>query len=336
MKRLLPQVEKYFRANLHSHTCITDAQPTPEEMKAFYKKRGYQILSITDHNVVMDMSELNEEDFLMLTGAEFNVNENPFQRGCCRSAHLNFIAKRPDLLWQPFRYHKEYNSAEYLAKADIDNMSQEHSVENINAIIKAANEHGYLVMYNHPHWSLHDYADYAGLKGLWAMEICNHGSASYGDHYNGTIYRDLLNQGNRLFPVGADDSHSERGVGGAWVMVGADKLEYGSVINALEKGDFYASTGAEIYDLYVEDQKLYIRCSDALSITVDSGLRYAAREKPAAPDKLLREGVIDLKKWFGFCATDDARNANRTWFKVVVHGPCGDYAATRAFWYDEF
>lgn len=336
MKLLLPRVPKYFRANLHTHTCITDATPTPEEMKELYKKRGYQILSITDHNVVMDMSHLNDDDFLMLTGAEFNVNENPFQRGCCRSAHFNFIAKRPDILWQPFRYHKEYNAAEYLAKAQIDNISQEHSGENMNAIIKAANEHGYLVMYNHPHWSLHDYRDYADLKGLWAMEICNHGSASYGDRYNSTIYRDLLNQGNRLFPVGADDSHNERGVGGAWVMVGAEKLEYGSVINALEKGDFYASTGAEIYDLYVEDQKLYIRCSDALSITVDSGLRCAAREKPSAPDKLLREAEIDLKRWFDFCATGDARNQNRTWFKVVVHGPYGDYAATRAFWYDEF
>ena len=336
MKRLLPQTAKYFRANLHTHTCITDAQPTPEEMKAFYKKRGYQILAITDHNVMMDMSRLSEDGFLMLNGAEFNVNEANFERGHSKSAHLNFIAKRPNILWQPFRYHKEWNAAEYLAKAHIDNMSQEHSVENINAIIKAANDHGYLVMYNHPHWSLHDYEDYANFKGLWAMEISNYGSASYGDNYSGTIYRDLLNQGNRLFPVGADDSHSERGVGGAWIMVGAEKLTYDSVIEALEEGDFYASTGAEIYDLYMEDQKLHFRCSDALSVTVDSGLRFAAREVPTAPDRLLREGVIDLKKWFAFCEGANEQNQNRKWFKMVVHGPCGDYAATRAFWYDEF
>lgn len=336
MKLLLPHVPQYFRTNLHAHTCITDAKPTPEEMKSFYKKQGYQILSITDHNVVMDMSELNDADFLMLTGAEFNVNEAGYERGHSKSAHLNFIAKRPDILWQPFRYHKEYNAAECLAKAQIDNMSQEHSVENINAIIKAANEHGYLVMYNHPHWSLHNYEDYAGLKGLWAMELCNYGSASYGDIDNGTIYRDLLNQGNRLFPVGADDSHTERGVGGAWIMLGAEKLTYGSVIEALEKGDFYASTGAELHDLYMEGTTLHFRCSDALSVTIESGLRYSAREKPAAPDKLLREGEIDMKKWFAFCEGANEQSQNRKWFRVIVHGPYGDYASSRAFWYDEF
>lgn len=335
MKHLLPQGRKYYRACLHAHTNITDAKNSPEEMKAFYKKRGYSILSITDHNVVMDLSELNEPDFLMLTGAEFNVNEENFQRGCAKSAHFNFIAKRPDLLWQPFRYHKSYNAEEYLAKADIDNFPQDHTTENMNAIIKAANEKGYLVMYNHPHWSLHEYNDYIGLKGLWAMELCNHGSAAYGDRDSGTIYRDLLNQGNRLFAVGADDSHSEAGVAGAWVMVGAEKLAYDSVIDALEKGEFYASTGPEIFELAMDGQELCIRCSDASAITVVCGLRIAPRLKPTAPDKLLREGRIDMSKWFEFCQTGDERNQNRTWFRVIVHGPYGDYAATRAFWFDE-
>jgi predicted metal-dependent phosphoesterase TrpH len=99
MKQLLPSVPKYFRTNLHSHTNITDASKTPEEMKEFYKKRGYDILCISDHNVIIDFSELNEENFLMLTGAEFNVNEEDFQRGNSKSAHFNFIAKRPDNLW---------------------------------------------------------------------------------------------------------------------------------------------------------------------------------------------------------------------------------------------
>ena len=63
MKLLLPRVPQYFRTNLHTHTNITDASPTPEQMKEFYKKRGYQILCISDHNVIIDFSELNDEDF---------------------------------------------------------------------------------------------------------------------------------------------------------------------------------------------------------------------------------------------------------------------------------
>ena len=336
MKLLLPRVPKYFRTNLHSHTCITDAASTPEEMKEYYKKRGYQILCISDHNVIIDFSELNDEDFLMLTGAEFNVNEKDYQRGNSKTAHFNFIAKRPDNLWQPFRYHREWNAAPYLARAEIGDMSQEHSPEAINAMIEEANKRGFLVMYNHPHWSLHSYEDYAKYKGLWALELRNTGSAGYGDHDNGTVYRDLLNLGNRIFPVGADDSHSEKTVGGSWIMLGARELTYESAIGALEKGDFYASCGPEIYDLYMEGTELHIRCSDAFSVTVESGLRFASRLVPAAPLKLLREGVIDMKKWFDCCREGDCRNENRMWFRVIVHGPVGDYASTRAYLFDEF
>ena len=336
MKQLLPKVPKYFRTNLHAHTNITDASVTPEQMKEFYKKRGYQILCISDHNVIIDFSELNDENFLMLTGAEFNVNEPEFSRGNAKSAHFNFIAKRPNNLWQPFRYAKEWNSGPYLAKADIGNMSQEHTPEAINAMIAEGNRRGFLVMYNHPHWSLHSYADYSQYKGLWAMELRNTGSASYGDDDNGTIYRDLLNLGNRLFPVGADDSHNERTVAGAWIMLGAESLTYNSVIEALEKGDFYASCGPEIRDLFMDGTVLHFRCSDVQSVTIESGLRFSAKKVPVAPDALLREGEIDMKKWFDYCGEESPRNQNRTWFRVIFHDPYGRYASTRAFWYDEF
>lgn len=336
VKKLLPEVPQYFRTNLHTHTSITDASVTAEQMKEFYKNRGYQILCISDHNVIIDFSDLNDEDFLMLTGAEFNVNEPDYQRGHSKSAHFNFIAKRPDNLWQPFRYHKDWNAGPYLEKAEISNMSQAHTPDAINAMIAEANKRGFLVMYNHPHWSLHSYEDYSQYKGLWGMEISNTGSASYGDDDNGTIYRDLLNLGNRIFPVGADDSHNERTVGGSWIMLGAKELTYAAAIEALEKGDFYASTGPEIYDLAMEGTVLRFRCSDAVFVTIESGLRFAAKERPVAPDKLLRSGEIDMKKWFTFCKEAGDEYNDRKWFRFIVHSPYGEYATTRAFWYDEF
>lgn len=39
-KHLLPPVEKYFKANLHTHTTISDGRLTPQEMKALYKAKG--------------------------------------------------------------------------------------------------------------------------------------------------------------------------------------------------------------------------------------------------------------------------------------------------------
>ena len=73
-KPLLPEVPRYFKANLHTHSTISDGQLSPAEIKQAYKDLGYQILAITDHNIIADHSDMNEPDFLMLTGVEVNHN----------------------------------------------------------------------------------------------------------------------------------------------------------------------------------------------------------------------------------------------------------------------
>lgn len=332
VKHLLSVVPKYFKANLHTHTCLTDGKPTPEECKALYKKNGYSILCISDHNIAMAFPELNDPDFLMLTGAEYNINQYPFDRPFEKTMHLNFIAKRPDLLWQPFRHHTYKEEAlPYLEKAEISDLPRVHTTEAINRIIAEANRRGFLVMFNHPHWSLEDYTDYCGLKGLWAMEMMNYGSSSYGDGDNFTVWRDLLNLGNQVFPVGADDSHSEKSACGAWIMVGAEKLEYGSVIEALERGDFYASNGPEIHEVSLEGTVLTVRCSDAQSVVIRSGNRFSASVKPVTRDGLLREATFDLQKWL-----EPTEGHDGAWFSVRVIGPYGHFAQTRAFMRNEF
>lgn len=332
-KHLLPQVPKYFKANLHTHSTISDGRLTPAEVKEHYKANGYSILSLTDHNIVVDQSCLNDEDFLMLTGAEYNINESGLPVSHYKTYHLNFIAKKPDILWQPFTaetYKEEV--LPYLEKAEIDHMPRVYDIDAVNAIIAKANEKGHLVMYNHPVWSLQDYSDYAPLKGLWGMELCNYSSVVCGwdDAHNSIVYRDLVNCQGMVFPVGADDAHSTMDACGGWIMVGAEKLEYGSVIEALEKGDFYASTGPEIYSLTWDGEFLEIHCSDARSISVESGNRYARYAKPLHNDGLMREAKFDMRPWLDRC-----NGHPFDWLRVVVHGPYGHYASTRAFTCEE-
>lgn len=339
VKYLLPKVDRYFKAQLHTHSNISDGTPTPEEMKELYKARGFQILAVTDHNIIADHSRLNDEDFLMLTGAEYNINQDndggnrPWM--LCKTYHLNFIAKRPDNLWQPFgpKAPNERNQA-YWEKADIGGMHQVYSLKCINGMIEEANRRGFLVSYNHPSWSLQDYTDYAGLKGLWGMEIANYDSFQHGsgDRDNSRVYNDLLSQGNRIFPLGGDDAHGAGCVGGAWIMVGAKKLEYGAVIDALEKGDFYATTGPEIFELSFCDGKLNIRCSDAQAIVLESGSRFYRAILPKKNEKLVRGGTMDIAKWLELCGGEDPR----AWIRITVQGPYGQYASTRAFFFDEF
>ena len=98
------------------------------------------------------------------------------------------------------------------------------------------------------------------------------------------------------FPVGTDDAHYPRAVGGSWIMVGAKALRYDSVIQALEKGDFYMSCGPEIHDFYIEDGKAYVKCSEVVEIQFIHK-RAPYKVTRAAEGETITEGSIGV--WTG-------------------------------------
>lgn len=332
---LLPPVERYFKANLHTHTNISDGALSPEETIARYKAAGYSILSLTDHNVICDHSDKSTEDFLLLTGVEVNINDEfykPTSGFWGKTYHLNFIAKDPHNLWQPVSViRKRPTAAPYEDLVDAESLPKVYDLEAINRMIAMGNEKGFLVMYNHPVWSRQYHDDYIGLKGLWAMELRNTTCTRAGyDENNHFIYQDMLSAGMRLFPTGTDDAHGEKGMFGSWIMVGAEKLTYESVIKALETGDFYMSCGPQIHSLSLEDGFLDIECSEAKEIIVETHARAARRGKH--PDgETIRSAHIDLTKFFEWSNTVPQPNA---YFRVTVLGTDGTYAATRAYWLD--
>lgn len=330
MKHLLPQTQ-YYKANLHTHSTISDGQLSPQEVKQTYKDLGYQILALTDHNIIVDHSDMNEADFLMLTAVEINHNnENYRPRFDGQVYHLNLIAKRPDNLWSPSKApHKYPGGLEYEKYMHCEQMDMSYGPEAVNAMIAKANEMGFLVMYNHPTWSGQSYPDYAPLKGLWAMELRNSECCMLGNNENNPrVFKDLLNLGNRIYPVGTDDMHKPRAAGLSWIMVGAPQLRYDSVIEALEKGDFYMSCGPQIHSLSIDGNILKITCSDAQNITLESHGRFA-RRAAAEGDNWLRQAEFDLTRFF------EKADSENMYIHLTVTAPDGTYAATRAYYLNE-
>ncbi len=332
IKHLLPQVPRYFKANLHTHSTVTDGRYTPAEAKEAYKALGYQILAFTDHNVIVDHSALNDPDFLMLTGMEINIHNANYRSGFeGQTYHFNLIAKEPGNLWSPGNTHGAYAGAqEYLPQMRCEEMDLQYNEESINAMIAKANEKGFLVAYNHPTWSCQSYPDYAFLKGLWAMELRNSECLQLGNNENNArVFKDLLNLGNQIYPLGADDMHRPRALGLSWIMVGAQELCYSSVIDALERGDFYMSCGPEIFDLTFDGTVLKITCSDARDIALESHGRYASRIV-AEGENWLREAEFDLTKFI-----ERSNGAMENYIHLTVTAPDGTYAATRAYYLNE-
>lgn len=259
-KYLLPRTGSFYKANLHCHTTVSDGRLLPEEVKRVYREKGYQIVAYTDHRQYVNHSDLNDESFLALAGYEVDINDGGRRlTNTEKTYHFNLYDTDPSV-------PKECILPDALYE----------DIGAINRYISEMTGQGFLVCYNHPYWSVQNYDDYKDLRGCFAMEIYNHGCELEGMYgYNPQAYDEMLRTGNRLFCVAADDNHNAARPDsyywdscGGFTMIKAASLSYGAVIEALRQGHFYASTGPEIHDIYIEDGVLQITCSEVDKIYV--------------------------------------------------------------------
>ena len=193
-------------------------------------------------------------------------------------------------------------------------------------IIKRANEEGFLVTYNHPVWSNQYYPDYITLEGIWALEIRNTHNCMIGiNENNALVYRDFLHEGRRMCVVAADDTHRTHTIGGSFTMIGAKELTYASVIEAMEKGDVYASCGPLIHSLSLDGTSLRITCDTAAEILLETQTRHAQRATGG-----ITEAEFDLSVWM-----EKSKANPDAYIRLTVIAPDGSYAATRAYFMDE-
>ena len=94
-----------------------------------------------------------------------------------------------------------------------------------------------------------------------------------------------------------------------------------TITDALLKGNFYASQGPEIHSLYVEDNKLHIKSSDAARIVFTTGLRHGFCAYPLEGDTI-NEAEFELRP-------DDI------YVRVTVFDKSGKPADTNAYFMED-
>ena len=297
MRYLLPKEGRFYKANLHAHSTLSDGVLTPEDMKRRYKEHGYSILAITDHEFIYDHSAMTEPDFLMINGYEAYVREtsDPTQTRMMKTAHLNFIAKTPDvnkhICVDPAycKYILRQMKLEDIPRAG-DFCTRSYTPGFINRMIREANENGYLVFYNHPAWSRETLSVVAQYRGLMGVEVYNTGICVYEGYPNDDTYTydELLRAGQRLAAFANDDNHNRAPLDGplddsygGFNMIKAEKLDYPTVIEAIEKGNFYCSTGPLIDNLYVENGVLKADCQPVREVFLITEGRSFTEERPS-------------------------------------------------------
>ena len=184
-KYLLPETGKYYKANLHTHTTVSDGQFSPEEIKRLYQEKGYSIVAYTDHEILVPHTELSDENFLAITSAEIAVNlyHTSPAYSFIKAYHFNLYSKEPTKNILPV-FDKAYTAP--FTNLVISKAQEEHTFtrtytkSSVNETIARANADGFLVAYNHPVWSLQDYTDYEYLQGIWGLECYNTDAARVG------------------------------------------------------------------------------------------------------------------------------------------------------------
>ena len=325
-KYLLPKSDEInsYKANLHCHTNLSDGHYTPEQVAKVYKDLGYSVLAYTDHDILIPHDELGDDDFLILHGFEMEINEpkdEPFYK--IKTCHICFIALDEDNLIQPFWHRSKYlihNAPKnaHLVKFDENepDFEREYTPECISYIMQTARKKGFFVTYNHPTWSYESYPKYMNYNGMHAFEIFNGGASAEGyDDYNPRVYNDMLEKGQRLYCIGADDNHNKKPMGTrrfdsglAFTVIRAKDLKYRTITKALEDGDFYASEGPEIKDIWVDEEgKAHITTAPADRIIITFEIRnsqvyYAENGQPIEYANFI---IRPEYGWFRFTVVDE-------------------------------
>jgi len=254
-----PSGGNWYRGNLHTHTLNSDGDSTPDDVVRWYRERGYHFVTLTDHNYLTSVDGLNalhgaDDKFLVMKGEEVT---DSFEK---KPLHVNGFA--PESFIKP------------PGGTSVVNMLQ-----NMVDAIRGAKG---VPSINHPNfgWAI-SAAELQQVQRMRLFEVYN-GHPTVNNLGGGgvpgleEVWDRILSSGKLLYGIAVDDAHyfkrpEDRTAprpGFGWVYVRAARLESRALVEALERGDFYSSTGVELQSIAVTPSSL------AVSIKTEPASRY--------------------------------------------------------------
>lgn len=250
---------KFYKGNLHCHTTISDGVLSPEETIRVYKSKGYDFMALTDHIIYNSLTKIGDEPMLIIPGTEIHCARfmKKFGDDNVSATHhmvcLDMGNKHPG---EPFSQSER-----------IKMIDEVDGAEAFRKMMELTKDRRLAVIYCHPDWSRIEFEDLRDMDGFMAMEIYNSESHLCGDVGGTTSCWDsLLRRGRKVFAVATDDCHRADTMGKGWIQVKAEELTHEFIMENFLNGNFYASTGPEIHDFYIEDGNLHVECSPCRKI----------------------------------------------------------------------
>ncbi|MHB0946774.1 MAG: CehA/McbA family metallohydrolase [Sedimentisphaerales bacterium] len=248
----------WYKANLHTHSKLSDGDSNLPDVVNKYRKLGYSVLAITDHEKSNDVSGYSDANFILLNGMEThpkcNTSENVYHFVC-----LNL----PNGFVMPTELEAQ---------------------QRINRVKEAGGE----VFFAHPYWSGHNINEIEPLKGLIGIEVYNNLCDSIGKGCGSVQWDDLLLAKHYISGFATDDLHAINTPVGGWVMVKSESLTPEAIMAALKTGCFYSSAGPTIEDFRIENNTIYLRCSPVKEIRLLGNAAHGKKIRTAGSELLTK------------------------------------------------
>ncbi len=229
---------RWYKGNLHTHTTRSDGRLIPEAVVSLYREKGYDFLALTDH---WSLSRTEErEDILLLSGCEYDVGAT-VQEGIYHIVGIG-MESPPALRRSP-------------------SLTAQKIIDGIRAV-------GGIAILAHPAWSLNRPEEAAKLTDLAGTEIYNSVSGLPWNvrPYSGAFVDQMASRGVFLNCMAADDAHFYQGDETlSYLMVRAEEHSPAALLDALRRGDFYATQGPE-FSLRQEGIRILVDCTPVKSV----------------------------------------------------------------------
>jgi hypothetical protein len=229
---------QWLRGNLHTHT--SPASPCGQVALARvldqYTDAGYDFIAISDHMVYTPAADAR---MTLIPGIEWNS-----AAGEHTGLYGAVVQARPECC----------------------------TTTGQDDVLQMAVEAGGLAILNHPNWQ---YRPHYHREELLAA-----GPYDGVEIFNGVIKRlegyeiatdkwdYLLAQGRRVLGFASDDYHIESDIAQGWIMVRATERTPLAILQAIQSGNFYASSGVTITDIRREGDRVEIDTADADEIQI--------------------------------------------------------------------
>ncbi|MGD9496169.1 MAG: PHP domain-containing protein [Armatimonadota bacterium] len=229
---------QWLKGNLHLHTTVSDGELTPQQAVDAYREQGYDFLSITDHDRVVDVDELDGGGMTLLPGIEIPAPGAELGQ----SIHVVGIGV----------------SAE---PGQVEGDKTQWAIDRLRGLSE-------LCFVAHPSWSSLTWADILPLEGPIGLEVfnttCRRG---VGRGTSEVQWDDCLARGARYLGLAVDDAHCHYDDRyGGWVMLRAAEPTPQAIYAALRAGHFYSSSGPTIQQVAIDGDTVHVECSPCLEV----------------------------------------------------------------------